>query len=187
MKQALRFFVLVRLHPPYTLMAMAACAILGAWTTSVNPGDLDSGLGIVALVQMFTASSGFVPRASAGHFDPMLVVGHSRVRVAAAHWMVSIAPGVAAWLLVTGVGLAGGSGLAISAVAGRRAVALLIVSVMAWAAGFRLPRSAAGVVWVTMLVAVVLGHDARRLASCWTGLVMACCCRLPQWSSVPFC
>jgi hypothetical protein len=165
MTRALRFFMLVRLHPSYVLAAMAACAAIGVWTVSVTPGDIDSGLGLIALVQMFTASSGFVPRSSAGYFDPMLVAGRSRVRAAAAHAIVSTAPGLLAWLVVSAAGLVLGSGPAPSALVGRRAAAMLIVSVLSWAAGFRLPRAGAGIVWVTLLVAVLMGHDARRLAS----------------------
>ena len=42
----LRFFVRAgSLHPPYTLLILAAIVGVGLWTIRVSPTDLDSGLG----------------------------------------------------------------------------------------------------------------------------------------------
>ena len=151
-----RFFARVGLHPPYALVILGAIVGLGLWTTSVSPGELDSGLGMVLFVQMFLASSGFLVRARRGHFDPLLLGCGERTRALVWHWLVSIAPGVAGWICLAGAGYALGSPAAASAFVGGRAVALFIVSALAWAAGFALTRGAAGVVWMAVLVGLLV-------------------------------
>jgi hypothetical protein len=153
---AARFFAALRLHPPYALAILAVVVGIGIWTTSVSPAELDSGLGMVLFVQMFLASSGFLVRARRGHFDPLLVGGGDRMATVASHWIVSVAPGVAAWLCLAGAGYLLGSPDASSAVVGARAAALFIVSAVAWTAGFSLPRGAAGVVWAAVLLGLLL-------------------------------
>jgi hypothetical protein len=151
-----RFFAAMHLHPPYALGILAIVVAIGIWTASVSPGELDSGLGMVLFVQMFLASSGFLVRARRGHFDPLLVGGGDRIATAASHWIVSIAPGVAAWICLAGAGYVLGSPAASSAFLGARAAALFIVSALAWTAGFTLPRGAAGVVWAAVLLGLLV-------------------------------
>jgi hypothetical protein len=153
----LRFFALAgSLHPPYTLLILSAIVGVGLWTVRVSPADLDSGLGLLLFVQMFLASSGFLVRARRGHFDPLLLGDGARVRVLVWHWCVSIAPGLAGWICLAGVGYALGSPSARSALAGDRALAFFIVSALAWSAGFALTRGAAGVVWMAALVGLLV-------------------------------
>jgi hypothetical protein len=169
-----RFFGLVGLHPPYALAILAVVVGVGIWTTSVSPGELDSGLGMVLFVQMFLASSGFLIRARRGHFDPLLVGGRGRIGVMMWHWIVSVTPGVAGWLCLAAAGYALGSPAARSAVIGSRAAALFIVSAVAWAAGFTLARGAAGVVWVAALLGLLLRRtDLLAPASplSWPGVI----------------
>ena len=151
-----RFFAAMRLHPPYALAILAMVVGIGIWTTTVSPAELDSGLGMVLFVQMFLASSGFLVRARRGHFDPLLVGGGDRIATVAWHWIVSIAPGVAAWVCLAGTGYILGSPDVWSALVGGRAAALFIVSAVAWTAGFALPRSAAGVVWAAVLLGLLV-------------------------------
>ena len=165
-----RFFAAVRLHPPYALAILEIVAGIGIWTTSVSPAELDSGLGMVLFVQMFLASSGFLVRARRGHFDPLLVGGADRIRAVACHWIVSIAPGLAAWFCLTGAGYLFGSPAVPSALVGGRAAALFIVSALAWTTGFALPRGAAGVVWAALLLGLLLsGTDPLAPASALHG------------------
>ena len=169
-----RFFSRAGLHPPYALVVLSVVVGVGIWTTSVSPGELDSGLGMVLFVQMFLASSGFLIRARRGHFDPLLVGGRGRTGVMMWHWIVSIAPGVAGWLCLAGAGYALGSPVATSAVIGGRAAALFIVSSIAWTAGFALARGAAGVVWVAALLGLLLRRTdllAPAPALSWASLV----------------
>jgi len=151
-----RFFLAMRLHPPYALAILAMVVAVGMWTTVVSPAELDSGLGMVLFVQMFLASSGFLVRARRGHFDPLLVGGGDRVATVAWHWVVSIAPGLAAWICLASAGSILGSPAAASAFVGGRAAALLIVSALSWTAGFTLPRGAAGLVWAAALLGLLL-------------------------------
>jgi hypothetical protein len=153
---SVRFFAAMRLHPPYALAILAMVVVIGIWTTLVSPAELDSGLGMVLFVQMFLASSGFLVRARRGHFDPLLVGGGDRVATVASHWIVSIAPGLAAWLCLAGAGAIVGSPAASSAFVGARAAAFLIVSALAWTAGFTLPRGAAGLLWAAALLGLLL-------------------------------
>ena len=153
---ALRYFAAVRLHPPSSSAVLGAVVAAGIWTAALDPAELDSGLGLVLLIQMFTASSGFAPRARQGHFDAVMTTVQSRPIVYFAHGIVSVSRGVAAWVALLVAGLALGSPAAWSALAGARAAALLIVSGIAWSAGFMLTRGAAGLAWVAALVGLLL-------------------------------
>lgn len=153
-----RFFAVVRLHPPYTLAILAVIVGTGLWTTSASPTELDSGLGMLLVVQMFLASSGFLVRARRGHFDPLLLGAGDRTGALVWHWLVSIAPGVAGWTCLAGAGYFMGSPAAVSALVGGRAVALFIVSALAWTAGFALARGAAGVLWMAALLGLLVRH-----------------------------
>lgn len=152
--QAARFFAIVGVHPSYALVIVAAVAAIGAGTIWLDGRDIDSGLGMILFAQMYLASSGFTTRARQGHFDPLLTSAVSRTPIVVAHWLISIAPGLVAWLVVVAAALLTGSASASSAIAGQRAGGLLIVSAIAWAAGFALPRGAAGIIWMAVLVAL---------------------------------
>jgi hypothetical protein len=151
-----RFFAVIGLHPPYALLTLTAVVAMGIWTTSVSPGELDSGLGMVLLAQMFLASTGFLVRARRGHFDPLLIGMGGRTAAVMWHWTVSVAPGIAGWVCLAGAGYFLGSPAALSAFVGGRAVALFIVSALAWTAGFTLARGAAGVAWLAALLALLV-------------------------------
>lgn len=161
-----RFFATLRLHPPSALLALGATVGIGLWTTSMSPGELDSGLGMLLFVQMFLASSGFLVRARRGHFDPLLTASPNRTRPIVWHWIASVAPGVAGWMCLAGAGYFQGSPTAVSALVGTRAAALFIVSALAWTAGFTLTRGAAGVLWIAVLLGLLLGRvDLLSLSS----------------------
>ena len=152
----LRYFLVVRLHPTFALVMLAAVVAVGVATVSMQPDELDSGLGMVLFAQMFLASTGFVARSRQGHFDPLLTGARKRMHVAAAHWVASIAPGVAAWAMLTTIGAIAGAGNVMSAIGGSRAAALFIVSALAWGVGFWLPRGAAGMLWMALLMGLVM-------------------------------
>lgn len=163
----LRYLWVVGVHASYALVILVAVVGLGIWTVTLNPGDLDSGLGMLLFVQMFLVSSGFAVRARRGHFDALLVRVPARWRVACAHLIVSAAPGVAGWVVLAAAGAIVRSPAASSAIAGGRMAALLIVSLAAWAAGFMLPRGAAAVAWFAVLIGLLV-ERIDLLASWWT-------------------
>lgn len=153
-----RFFFVVRPYPSYALIALAAVLFVSLVTVWLNPRELDSGLGLILFVQMFLASSGFAVRARRGHFDPLLTHGCDRRRVMVMHWCASVLPGAIAWTAVSFAAWMLGGPAALSALAGERLVAFVIVSALAWTAGFLLPRGAAGALWLGGLVALLVRH-----------------------------
>jgi len=153
-----RYFLVVRLHAGHHIAVLAGVTAVGLWTIRMSPGELDSALGMLLFVQMFLASTGFLARARRGHFDPILTSAYGRVSFVLWHWCASALPGVVAWAIVVGVDSISGGGHIVSAVVGRRFLALWIVSAIAWIAGFALARGAAGALWTAGLVAVLLNR-----------------------------
>ena len=153
---ALRYFLAIGLHPGYALVVLGSIVAVGLVTVKLQPAELDGALGMVLFAQMFLAATGFVSRARQGHFDPLLVRPANRIWIVAAHWLASILPGLAAWLLLTAVASMAGAPQALSAIAGSRAAGFLIVSAIGWGAGFWLPRGAAGMLWMALLIVLVL-------------------------------
>lgn len=150
-----RYLAVIGIHPLYAMVAMAAITGLGLVTVWLDAAELDSGLGMILLAQMFLASSGFVVRARQGHLDPLLTNRPDRTHIVVLHWVLSVAPGVLAWSIVAGAGLFLGSPAATSALVGKRSAGLVVVSSLAWAVGFALPRGAAGMLWMALLLAVL--------------------------------
>jgi hypothetical protein len=173
----LRYFLVVGLHPSHNIAVLAGVTAVGVWTVSMSPGELDSALGMLLFAQMFLASTGFLVRARRGHFDPILTSASDRVTIVVSHWYASVLPGVTACAVISGVDWFYGGGSVMSAVAGRRLLALLIVSAIAWTVGFALTRGAAGAVWTAALVAVLLrrtdllGSSSVTIASSTAALV----------------
>ena len=135
-----RFFMMSGLHPPHALLVLGLVVSIGVWTTVLSPAELDSALAMVLFLQMFLASTGFLVPARRGHFDALLTQADSRSRIAAAHCLASVAPGVAGWMALVVIGVIVGNRAAWSALLGDRMAALAIVSVVGWTAGFLLPR-----------------------------------------------
>jgi hypothetical protein len=163
--RALRYFTAIGLHPSYALVVLALVVLMGIWTTMMSPGELDSALGMVLFVQMFLASSGFVHRARRGHFDALLTSAANRTTTVASHWVASVLPGVVAWAVLVVCGYLVGSPTALSAMVGRRAAALFIVSAIAWATGFVMTRGAAGVLWTSALLVLLVRHASLLSAT----------------------
>ena len=159
-----KYFAVVSRPPAYGVAVLAGVCVLGIVTTALDPRELDSSLGMILLVHMLLASSGFAPAARRGHFDPMLVRGRGRTAALAAQWCGSVLPGAVAWTIVCIAGLRAGSEAAASALYGSRLAAFWIVSSVAWSAGFLLPRGAGGGIWIGVLMVLLLRH-ADLLAS----------------------
>ena len=154
----MRFFLVVRPYTAHGLIVLGCVLAIGGLTVWLNPSDLDSGLGLILFVQMFLSASGFRVQAGRGYFDPVLLYGRSRLRAVSAHWWSSVMPGAAAWAVLAGFGYSLGSPAAWSALAGQRLLALFLVSAIAWAVGFALPRGVGGALWLGVLMALLLRH-----------------------------
>jgi hypothetical protein len=150
------YFLLV--SPPLLWMrvALAAAVIVSATTVWLNPRDVDSALGSILLLQMFSASGGYAAAASRGYYDPLLTGRCSRRRIAAANLVAAALPGGLAWCVVALVAATLGQTHAV--LAPQRLVAFATVSLVAWAAGVALPRMAAGVLWASVLLSLALSR-----------------------------
>ena len=92
-----------RAAPPVTrpiVMALWAVAAAGcvAMAAGLAPGR--TVLTPLLVLQIFAASSGFGHSLRRGYYDLLLARGVPAIGMLTAHWVASIAPGVAAWLLV---------------------------------------------------------------------------------------
>lgn len=134
---------------------LATLTLLGtftAWIAWVDPINVDEALVIALFMQMFAAASGYRERALRGHFDPMLAAGCSRRSVAAAHWTMSVAPGMLGWLMVSAGVAAVQPARWPASVTPSGLVGFLYVSCAAWAVALPLTRYISGVLWVAALL-----------------------------------
>jgi hypothetical protein len=159
-RRLLRFFHVVAPVPRLMLATFAAVTIAAAVLTLVQPAKAADAVAPLLLLQLFAASSGFSLPARRGHYDLILTAGESRVRIAAAHWMMSIAPGIASWLLLGAVEIARvGPGRASTITSGSCA-AFILMSTIPWATSASLPRFAAAIGWQLLLSLLIVSLSA---------------------------
>jgi hypothetical protein len=134
---------------PASVIAGGAVLVIAASVGQrwANARRFDEIVGMTMVCQMFIASSGYVERTARGHFDQVLVVGNNRLSVAAAHWMVSVAPGLPAWSLAAAIDGVSGRAHWPAALTPPALVGLLYVSTACWAGTLRFGRYLAGAVW----------------------------------------
>lgn len=153
---SVRFFLTVSPVPVWMRIAFGAAVLVGGTTMWLNPADLDSAFGSILMLQMFSASSGYGAAAARGYYDPLLVSGRPRARIALGSLMAAAFPGAVAWLTIATIATALGRGDA--AFAPHRQMALVLVSAGAWTAGLALPRMGAGALWSAVLVTLALSR-----------------------------
>jgi hypothetical protein len=149
----LQAFVVI-MRPSVDLMVFALAVIGCAWLDAVwRPRLFDECYGLALIFQMFSASTGFRERTARGHFDTVLT-SHSRRAIAAAHLAVSTTPGVVVWVgvIATDTLVRHNVPLGIQASA---LTAFVCVSLIAWAVGLAMPRYAAGIAWLTLIIVLV--------------------------------
>jgi hypothetical protein len=159
-----------RAAPPVTrpiVMALWAVAAAGcvAMAAGLAPGR--TVLTPLLVLQIFAASSGFGHSLRRGYYDLLLARGVPAIGMLTAHWVASIAPGVAAWLLVAGLEHVV-SGAEPAAMTSGSLVALALASTLPWAVTTPLPRFAAAIGWLVLLVtslAVVPSGQAELVAA----------------------
>lgn len=152
---ALRFFALVVRPPPAILAASLAIAGGGIYWALVDPPQFGQAAALALFFQMFSAATGYRDRLRRGHFDAILTAQRRRLRIAAAHGVVSVAPGMVLWAVLAVIEAAlirqgwpstlTSSGLA----------AVAIVSVVAWAIAVVAGRHSAGAIWIAALFVLV--------------------------------
>ena len=170
MARAWFVFTFFRVVPPVTrpiagCLWLAAAGGAAAIVTGLASGE--AALTPLLVLQIFAASSGFDRSARRGYYDLLLSRGISPSRVLAAHWVASVAPGLAAWLAVAAAERLTGTA-APAALASGSLLALALVSSLPWAITAPLPRFAAAIGWLVLLVtslAVVPSGQANLLAA----------------------
>jgi hypothetical protein len=158
------FYRVVPLHSPYMWLALCVTTAIGILVLMVDPSAGEQVVVPIVFLQMFSASTGFAVPARRGHYDLLMTSGAGRLRVAATHFALSVAPGIAAWLVVAGVEAAIRRGES-SALATGSVMALLMVSALAWAVTVPLPRLSGGIVWLLAIVMLLGTTDQWRGAA----------------------
>lgn len=162
-----RFFMVVPLHSPYMLLALAVAWSSGVVVLLIDPSSGPQALRPLALLQMFAASSGFAVAARRGHLDLLLTGGAGRIHVALTHLGLSVLPGMIAWVGLAIVEMLAGRTLEPTALASGTIVAWVLISTLAWSLTVWLPRLSGGIVWLLAIAAWLVGwpDGARSIAS----------------------
>ena len=143
-----------RAAPPVTrpmILCLWTTAALGALAIAAGVVGSATVLTPVLVLHIFAASSGFGLAMRRGHYDLVLSRGVSVSGLMTAHWLGSVVPGVAAWL---GVALAERlfSVRDPAALTSGSLLAFLLASSFPWALTTPLPRFAAAIGWLVLLV-----------------------------------
>jgi len=147
-----RFFAVVPPVPALLPWTFVAATMSGVALLAGNHGIADV-MPPILLLQLFSASSGFSVSSRRGYYDVLLTRGESRLTVAAVHWASSIAPGIAAWLVLEVSMLALRPHQPDSFATGT-ILALAIVSTMPWALTVGRPRFSAAIGWIVLLACI---------------------------------
>lgn len=151
MRNAVRFFRVVDATPAWMWVLTAAIGAYAVVLVWIDAGSIDSALGMLMLWQMLAASRGFVRPASAGYFDPLLV-RESRVSIAAAHVVHTVAPVAMVWVAVGAVEGLRASHSPLAFEPGRLS-AFMFISAAAWTMSLAAPRLVTGALWLALIVA----------------------------------
>ena len=146
----------------FVVLTIAAAIAIGA-----DPGRSSNALLPVLVLQAFATSSGFALPARRGHYDLLLTRGSARSLMALAHWLTSIAAGLASWLVLAVFERVVSGGASNQLWASGTCAALFLVSTLPWAITVALPRFSGGIGW--MLVAVTSATTlSSRVFAPWT-------------------
>jgi hypothetical protein len=160
MLYVIRFFHVVPPVPPLVGGTLAVITAISSAAVVSTPQRATGALAPVLLLQLFAASSGFALPARRGHYDLLLTRGGSRARVAIAHWLASVAPGIVSWLVLAGVEVVAGQGANAALLASGTVAAVFVVSTLPWALTVALPRFSGGIGWLLALVTAATTFSA---------------------------
>ncbi|HKE84105.1 MAG TPA: hypothetical protein VKB50_10135 [Vicinamibacterales bacterium] len=146
----LRFFLVVSPLSGLVVWTFGLLVVAASILIVFAPERTAGALAPLLLLQMFAASSGFAVPARRGHYDLLLTRSGGRTSIALAHWLTSIAPGVAGWLILASVE-ALVSGRASISLASGTCAAVALVSTIPWAVTIALPRFSGGIGWLLVL------------------------------------
>lgn len=148
---ALRYFVVVSVVPPVFIAGFVVAVAAAAARLTAGPAAAVDALTPVVLLQLLVASSGFHIPARRGHFDLLLTSRTPRWQIGLAHCLVSITPGIAAWLCVGVLELAASHGAKWSAFASGTCAAVIGSSLVAWGTAVYSSRVACAIGWVLVM------------------------------------
>ncbi|HEY7189503.1 MAG TPA: hypothetical protein VH436_23260 [Vicinamibacterales bacterium] len=146
----LRFFRVASPLPGLVVWTFGAIVAGAGAIVVLMPSRTAGALAPLLVLQMFAASSGFAVPGRRGHYDLLLTRTGGRLSIALAHWVNSIAPGVAGWLIVASVEALTTGSTSIAMASGTCA-AVALVSTIPWAATVALPRFSGGIGWLLLL------------------------------------
>jgi len=143
-----------RAAPPVTrpmVLCLWATVALGGAALAAGLAGGATVLTPLLVLQIFAASSGFGLAMRRGHYDLVLTRGVSVTGLMGAHWLASILPGLGAWLAVAVIERLA-SHTQPAALTSGSALAFLLASSFPWALTTPLPRFAAAIGWLVLLV-----------------------------------
>jgi hypothetical protein len=144
--------------------------VVAAVAIAVDPHRAPGALTPVLLLHGLAASSGFAAPARRGHYDLLFTHGSSRVALAVAHWIASVAPGLSSWLVLALVEVTASMGSERALLASGTGVAMTLVSTLPWAATVALPRFWGGIAWLVAL-ATLSSTFSIRMTGAWQYVV----------------
>ena len=165
---ALRYFQVVAVVPPLFRIGFVVTVGAAVVRLTSNPSMAVEALTPVLMLQLFAASSGFRIPARRGHYDLLFTSGVPRWQVAVAHCVASVMPGLVAWVCVLLVEVAASHGSSFRAATIGSGVAVVSLSLLAWAGGVALSRATAAVAWLLMLTVPPIARFASPVQ--WLGL-----------------
>jgi hypothetical protein len=158
-----RFLWLVSSPRVYFQVVLALLAASGIALEIVNPSSSDTASVSILLIQLLAVSTGFTRFASRGYYDPILVSGAGRLRVAVAHFAASALPGAVAWIVLGIAQALVARNLGVRNIRPAGWAALLLVSTIPWALTLRLPPLSGGAIWLTLSAAFLVSGKGMEL------------------------
>jgi hypothetical protein len=133
------------------VLCLWASALLGGMAMAAGVANGATVLTPLLVLQIFASSSGFGLAMRRGHYDLLLTRGIGVGGLMSAHWLASIVPGLGAWLTVAALEplLVGAPPAAFTS---GSVLAFVLASTLPWALTTPLPRFAAAIGWLVILV-----------------------------------
>ena len=155
----IRLFRFYRVVPPVptlvwvlSLIVLAVCGVCAAVSSGMSPAPLPALL----VLQIFAASSGVAGPARRGYYDTLLTRGIGRTQILCGHWLASAAPGAVCWVAVALIEWLTHHGDSPPRTAASGSlIALWLASSLPWAGTVALPRFAAAIAWLVVLVSML--------------------------------
>jgi hypothetical protein len=147
----LRYFIVSLVVPPVFIAGFGVAVAAAAARLTTAPAAAVEALTPVVLLQLFVASSGFHIPARRGHFDLLLTSRTPRWQIGLAHCLVSITPGIVAWLCVGMLELAASHGAYSKSLATGTCAAVIGSSLMAWGTAVYSSRVACAIGWLLVM------------------------------------